>query len=25
VPRLRYIKKSPDYLNARIKITHGIT
>lgn len=24
VPRLRYIKKSPDYLNARIKITHGI-
>ena len=24
VPRLRYIKKSPEYLQARIKITHGI-
>src|ERR1017187_517659 len=24
VPRLRHIKKSPDYLIARMKITHGI-
>lgn len=24
VPRLRFIKKSPDYLAARMKITHGI-
>lgn len=24
VPRLRFIKKNPDYLNARMRITHGI-
>jgi hypothetical protein len=24
VPRLRYLKKNPEYLNARMKITHGI-
>lgn len=24
IPRLRYLKKNPDYINARLKITHGI-